>query len=202
MRFKGWILAVAAVIATPATAQYVSDAEALIDAVTQREGSTIIQLVRDRGPSLINTRNADGETALITAINARDDSFTLWLLQNGADPNYATGDGERPLVAAARIGYGNAVDWLLSLGAPVDATNRTGETALIVAVQQRRRDIVERLLAAGADPDISDNAAGYSARDYAKRDSRSRQMLELIEAADKREDKVPRVQDLDDFKLK
>jgi ankyrin repeat protein len=57
-----------------------------------------------------------------------------------------------------------------------------GETALIVAVQQRHTEIVKLLLAAGADPDRSDSAAGYSARDYAKRDTRSRDMLKLIEA--------------------
>ena len=57
-----------------------------------------------------------------------------------------------------------------------------GETALIVAVQQRQVPIVKLLLAAGADPDQADSAAGYSARDYAKRDNRSREILKLIEA--------------------
>ena len=57
-----------------------------------------------------------------------------------------------------------------------------GETSLIVAVQQRQALAVKRLLAAGANPDKTDSAAGYSARDYAERDSRSRQILQLIEA--------------------
>ena len=60
--------------------------------------------------------------------------------------------------------------------------DRAGETPLIVAVQQRRPQIVRVLLGAGADPDKPDSAAGYSARDYAKRDTRSRQILDLIEA--------------------
>ena len=51
-----------------------------------------------------------------------------------------------------------------------------GETPLIVAVQQRQPPIVKLLLAAGADPDKTDSAAGYSARDYAKRDSRAREI--------------------------
>ncbi|MEO7240159.1 MAG: ankyrin repeat domain-containing protein, partial [Sphingomicrobium sp.] len=50
------------------------------------------------------------------------------------------------------------------------------------AVQQRQREIVELLLAVGANPDKADSAAGLSARDYATRDSRSRDMLKLIEA--------------------
>ena len=52
-----------------------------------------------------------------------------------------------------------------------------GETALIVAVQQRQPRCVKLLLRSGANPDKTDHAAGYSARDYAKRDTRNREML-------------------------
>jgi hypothetical protein len=37
------------------------------------------------------------------------------------------------------------------------------------------------LLKAGADPDKADHAAGYSARDYAKRDTRNPGILRLID---------------------
>jgi ankyrin repeat protein len=57
-----------------------------------------------------------------------------------------------------------------------------GETALIVAVQQRQLGIVRTLLARGADPDRTDSAAGLSARDYAERDGRSRDILRMIES--------------------
>jgi ankyrin repeat protein len=57
-----------------------------------------------------------------------------------------------------------------------------GETALIIAVQQRQLPMVQMLLAAGANPDKTDNAAGLSARDYAARDSRSRNILQAIES--------------------
>jgi uncharacterized protein len=50
-----------------------------------------------------------------------------------------------------------------------------------VAVQQRQAAIVRMLLEAGANPDLADHASGYSARDYAKRDRRSTEMLKLIE---------------------
>ena len=66
---------------------------------------------------------------------------------------------------------------MLQLGAKVDAANRMGETPLIVAVQQRQLDAVKLLLAKGANPDKTDTAAGYSARDYAKRDTRNREIL-------------------------
>jgi hypothetical protein len=39
---------------------------------------------------------------------------------------------------------------------------------------------VKALLEAGADPDRTDNVAGYSARDYANRDPRARDIQKLI----------------------
>jgi hypothetical protein len=56
------------------------------------------------------------------------------------------------------------------------------------------------LLAKGADPDRKDAAAGYSARDYAKRDTRSRDILGAIESA--RKPNPAKADDLDSFKLK
>jgi len=49
------------------------------------------------------------------------------------------------------------------------------------AVQQRELPIARLLLDAGANPDKSDAAAGYSARDYATRDPRARDILKMIE---------------------
>ena len=80
------------------------------------------------------------------------------------------------------VGFDQAVEWLLSMGAKIDAANRMGETALIAAVQQRQTAVVRRLLTAGADPDRGDTAAGYSARQYAERDNRARDILQLINA--------------------
>ncbi len=89
--------------------------------------------------------------------------------------------GDTPLIIAARIGFEEAADYMVRLGARVDTPNRRGETALIVAVQQRQPRVVELLLKAGANPDKADHSAGYSARDYAKRDTRNPGMLKLID---------------------
>ena len=49
-------------------------------------------------------------------------------------------------------------------------------------MQQRQIPVIRLLLAAGADPDKTDTAQGFSARDYAQRDTRSREILQLINA--------------------
>ena len=119
----------------------------------------------------------------------------------------------RSLRAAGRVedcahGYADAVELLLSSGAKVDLANRMGETPLIIAVQQRELPVVKLLLAKGANPDKPDAAAGYTARDYAKRDTRARDILAAIEGS-KSDGKTPaktpaKPEDvkLDDFKLK
>jgi hypothetical protein len=50
-----------------------------------------------------------------------------------------------------------------------------------VAVQRRDAPLVKLLLDHGANPDKTDSAAGYSARDYATRDNRAREILKMIE---------------------
>lgn len=170
--------------AAPATAQLGNGTDALmaIEALRSGNESKAIELLSAH-PSIINARDRKGETLLLVAVTKRDEQWTSHLLSSGADPNLAARNGDTPLIVASRIGFETAVDWLLEEGAKVDATNRMGETALIAAVQQRRPEIVKTLLEAGADPDKADAAAGYSARDYAKRDTRAPQVLRLIEAA-------------------
>ena len=194
------LIALAFVAASsPSAAQYVSDAEPFLTAVKERDGNKATELINSR-PSLVNTRNVKGETALNVVIARSDDTWTRFLIGKGANVNLAATNGDTPLITAARVGFTDGIDLLLQLGAKVDATNRMGETALILAVQQRRLDAVKLLLAKGADPDKKDAAAGYSARDYAKRDTRNRQILAAIEAAGQ---KTPaKKEDLDSFKLK
>jgi uncharacterized protein len=172
--------------ATPAAAQVGGsgfEGQNFVEAVRTDDSSKALGLLKAR-PTLINARDAKGDTVLIVAIATRNDSWTPYLLRQGANPNLAsTRNGDTPLIAAVRAGYLDAVEWLIGLNAKVDAANRMGETPLIVAVQQRNRDAVARLLEAGANPDKADSAAGYSARDYAKRDTRSREILRLIESS-------------------
>ncbi|HEY1144295.1 MAG TPA: ankyrin repeat domain-containing protein [Sphingomicrobium sp.] len=200
MRRFASIALVAAIAPVPAIAQYVSDAEPFLNAVRERDGDKATQLLDSR-PSVVNSRNAKGETALNIVIARSDDTWMRFLLGKGADPNLPASNGDTPLITAARTGFIPAVEVLLALRAKVDSPNKMGETPLIVAVQQREIDAVKLLLAAGANPDRPDSAAGYSARDYAKRDSRNPQLLAAIEAS-KAKPAAAKSNDLDSFTLK
>jgi ankyrin repeat protein len=191
----------AAAFATPVSAQYVSDAEPFINAVRDRDGDKATELLNNR-PTIVNSRNAKGQTALNIVISRTDDLWTRFLLGKGADPNLQDSNGDTPLIAAARVGFEDAIELLLKVGAKVDLSNRMGETPLIVAVQRRELNAVKLLLAKGANPDKTDSAAGYSARDYAKRDSRMPQLLAAIEEAGKTKAQPVKATDLDSFTLK
>jgi ankyrin repeat protein len=174
-------IAVAA-LAVPASAQSGGyDGEMFVKAIREGNGSEALKLLQEK-PTLVNARDLNGKTALITAIENHDSDWAGYLLQQGADPNQSMGNGDTPLMTAARVGLQDVSEWLISVGARVDETNRRGETALILAVQGRQVPIVRVLLTAGANPDRSDSVAGYSARDYAKRNNRTPELLRLIEA--------------------
>lgn len=194
---RGWLKAGLAValagLAVPAAAQAgftQSDGEAFLKAIEEGDNNAAIPLLEQPGSRVVNYRGYKGETALHIAIRKRDLDWVGYLLKKGADPDVGDRDGDSALMLASRIGLDEAVGWMIRLGADVDASNRRGETALIIAVQQKRPRIIEQLLEAGANPDKADHAAGYSARDYAKRDSRNPRLLDLIETVKSTKKKV------------
>ena len=171
-----------AATAAPVGAQTTASPYEFINAVRNRDGNTATQMIGESAAGFIDTRDGNGETALTIAVARSDENWTGFLLGKGADPNRSGKDGDTPIIIAARNGFDQGIQWLLQQGAKVDATNKMGETALIAAVMHRQTSAVRRLLEAGADPDKADTSAGYTARDYAKRDQRARQILQLIEA--------------------
>ncbi len=176
-------LAVAvALSAAPAAAQlHGSDGEAFVAAMKEGEANKAVELVEKPGSTVVNYRGGDGNAGLHIAVRNRNANWVGFLLSRGADPNLGDANGDTPLILAARRGFAEAVARMLMKRAEVDRTNKLGETALIAAVQQRQTAIAKMLLEAGANPDKADHASGYTAREYAKRDNRSPEMLELIE---------------------
>ena len=166
----------------PASAQSLTAAGyELTEAVKKSDANKALQVLAANPPGIVNTKDGDGNTPLLIAIGRNDEQWAGFMLNKGADVNLAGKNGNTPLIAAARVGMTQVVEWLLGLGAKVDGTNKMGETALIAAVQQRDLPIVRLLLNKGANPDKTDAAAGYSARDYAIRDGRSREIIKAIE---------------------
>ena len=174
--------AAALAISSPATGQSLAPVGyEFVQAVKGKDAAKALQILATQPPGIVNTKGSDGNTPLLIAIGRGDEQWAGFMLNKGADVNLAGKDGNTPLIAASRNGMQQVVEWLLGLGAKVDATNKMGETALIAAVQQRNLPVVRMLLNKGANPDKTDAAAGYSARDYAIRDGRSREILKAIE---------------------
>jgi ankyrin repeat protein len=177
------VLGVALLAATPAVSQvgFGNEGDQMLQALQQGERSKALKLIDDSSSGLVNYRGRDGDGALHIVTRARDGNWMGYLLSKGSNPNLNGKNGDTALIIASRLGYVEGVARLLMQRADVNKVNRNGENALIVAVQQRQPKIVRYLLAAGADPDKRDFAAGYSAREYAKRDSRMPELLRLIE---------------------
>lgn len=163
--------------------------EVFLKALRENEGSKAFSLFTDNGSSLANTRGIDGSTPLHIVVTKRNAYWISFLLEKGADKNAGDRNGDTPLILASRTGYGEGVAQLLRARADLDRSNRLGETALIAAVQNRHAAIVSTLLKLGANPDKRDHT-GYSARDHAKRDNRSREMLRLIETVKSRASEI------------
>lgn len=192
---RGWgkagLAAAMLLMAVPGMAQgNASEGEVFLKAVAEKDGAKAVPMLENAGSRVVNYRGYKGDTALHIATRNRENDWVGFLISKGADPNIGDAQGDTPLIIAARMGYEEAATWMLQRAARVDVANRKGETALIVSVQARQRRLVEMLLKAGANPDKADHAAGYSARDYAKRDTRSRDILKLIETVKSTKAKV------------
>jgi ankyrin repeat protein len=179
---RGLFAAVLAVAAVPAFAQF-SESFNFLKAVRERDNVKVTQIVSNPSSTAINARDREtGEGALHILVRGRDFNWLLYILSHGARPDLQDNRGNTPLMAAAQIGWVEGAEALLARRATVDLANNRGETPLILAVQRRDIAMVRVLLARGADPSRTDNAAGYSALDYARRDNRAAPIVRLLEA--------------------
>lgn len=177
----------AALASAPVTAQVGgSDGEAFVEALAKGDASKALDLVQKPGSIVVNYRGGDGNAGLHIAMHNRSSNWVGFLLSKDADPDIGDKNGDTPLIIASRIGFTEGAARMIMGRAQIDKTNKLGETALIVAVQARQPAIVKMLLENGANPDLADHASGYSAREYAKRDNRSKEILTLIETVKSR----------------
>ena len=176
-------VAALALLAVPAVAQQFSDAFTFLKGVRERDAATVQGLVTRPNAAILNAREASsGEGALHILVRGRDLTWLAFLLSRGARPDLQSNDGTTPLILAAQLGWYEGAEQLLARRANPNLGNRNGETPLIFAVQRRDLAMVRLLRGQGADPNQTDNIAGYSALDYARRDSRAAAVLRLLQA--------------------
>ncbi|HEY0112328.1 MAG TPA: ankyrin repeat domain-containing protein [Allosphingosinicella sp.] len=169
--------------AVPVAAQSHSDSYSFLKAVKERDGAKVTALIGSPGSTAINTRDrGSGEGALHYIVRERDLVWLTFLLGKGARPDLQSNRAETPLILASQIGWVEGAQALLGRRASVDLANSRGETPLILAVQRRDLAMVRLLLSKGASPRRTDNVAGLSALDYARRDPRAAAILKLLEA--------------------
>ena len=174
-----------AVIASPASAQFMSPSYKFLEGVRKKDGEAVEKALNDGGPTLINTRDAtNGESALLIVTARRDIQWMNFLIYKGANVNARNDRGDTPLSQAVGLGFVEGVDLLLASGARVNDPGADGETPLIAAVHQRNIQLVRTLIKAGADPTRADNS-GRTARDYAALIGKDSAIAGEIEAAAK-----------------
>ncbi|MEL7446558.1 MAG: ankyrin repeat domain-containing protein [Pseudomonadota bacterium] len=181
-------LALAGPLSAPLAAQGFSNGYEFLEAVKDREGDTVTEMLREPGTTVVNTRDiTTGETGLHIVTQERDITWIRFLLQEGANPNVRDNRGVVPLQIAANLGFVEAVEALIKRGAQVDVADRTGETPLIAAVHRRDIAIIRVLLAQGANASRPDNS-GRTARDYAELQNGNSLILAEFDAAEEAAD--------------
>ncbi len=110
----------------------------------------------------VDTRDAQGATALLRACGAGHREVAACLLDAGADPSLPAHSGVTAVVAAVTARRESLVALLLQRGVVVDQRLPNEATALMVAAALGYPDIAEQLLEAGADVNAVD-ASGRSA---------------------------------------
>ena len=165
-RLAVMVAAALALATAPAAAQF-TDGYNFLKAVKDRDGTKATEFLNEPGSTLVNTRDlSTGESALHIVIQRRDETWTRFLLERGANPNAVDKHGNTPLAIASSLGFVEGVEALVKRGARVDVANSAGETPLISAVHRRDVAMIRLLLKNGANADRTDNS-GRSARDYA-----------------------------------
>lgn len=184
--------ALAALLLPVAALAQFSDTYNFLRGVRDRDLVTVRDLVEAPSSTVINVRDrSTGEGALHIVTRRRDPQWLLYLLRQNANPNIRDNEGNTPLHIASQIGFPDAVNWLRIVNADLNARNNRGETPLILAVQQRHGSIVRQLVDSGANPAIADSIVGLSARDYAVRDGRSADIVDIFDSAEAVTEEAP-----------
>lgn len=110
----------------------------------------------------INYTNANGETALIVAVNNNHIEIAELLLKAGANPSLPNKDYTLAFMTACYFDCIDIVKLLFKTGTKINIKDEDGDSPLILASDKGHKNIVEFLLNNGADVNYKSNQ-GYSA---------------------------------------
>lgn len=156
-----------------------------------KRGAARIPLLKELLSHGADIRQSDelGDTALERASAKGDVEIMTFLMDHGADPNYAppkkrefSSEGRLPLVSAADAGNLVAVKLLLDRGTKVNGigSSETRVTPLSSAISNEHVEIVRLLLSKGADPSIR-NWDGWTMMAIAK-ERKNQAIIDLLAA--------------------
>lgn len=130
-------------------------ADSLIDAAAAGDLEKVGHLLASGQP--IDSRDAEGDTALTTASAKGNFEMVRFLLEKGADIEAKCNAGNSPICAAAGKGHTDILALLLENGADPNACNHRGYSPLLLAAYNGVADCVNILLEHGANPNTADN---------------------------------------------
>jgi len=121
----------------------------------QNANDGAVSLLLELG-AYIDSRNTDGETALMVAACAGTgfEKIVQILLERKANIETKDQDGQTPLIGACSRGNEQIVEMLLKNGAKIEATDRDGWTPILWAASNGHPNVVGMLIENGANTNI------------------------------------------------
>jgi ankyrin repeat protein len=158
-----WMSLVAAIVLGASAVRAAAERD-LVAAVKAGQVAVARQLVQQRRD--INASEEDGTTALMWAVQNRDQQSEALLLNAGANANAVNRYGVTALSLAASTGNVAALDLLLKAGADprgAEATLPDGQTLLMLAARTGSVEILTRLIERGGNVNAVERRDGTSA---------------------------------------
>ena len=109
-------------------------------------GSEDILKAMNRGPSLLNLKDADGGTAAMSAAAHCHVSVSKYLIEKKVDLNATDSDGWTALMYACTVGNKEEVELLIAAGADASIKNSDGHTAMDICKQSKKSHPLIKIL--------------------------------------------------------
>jgi len=152
----------------------------LVDAARTQDSARVRALLARK--AIVNSRSADGSTALLWAAHWNDVETADLLIREHADANIANDFGMTPLSRACTNGSAALVELLLKAGANPNARIATGETPTMTCASTGNVDAVRLLIARGADVNAQEPSQNQDALMWAASERHPSVVRLLIEA--------------------